>query len=909
MWRFPAIQLSRLAFLACALAALPLRSTGAQVTMALADRGPRFLLTPASGGAPVEVDASRSGLLRRPVSLKLEAPTIGRMLAAIEAQTGLKFIYSRAVVSVDRPVGLRADSITVAAALTEILLDTNIDVVVARDGQLTLVKRTAQRPAADTGAVAGRVTDKKTGAAIAGATVVVEGTRLSATTGNDGRYRIAGLVAGTYTVRARYIGYAPVSGSVAVTGDQEATADLALEKSAQQLNEVVTTGTVVPTEVKAVPTPVSVITDSLIALQRPQTVQELIRQAIPTAVSWDYAAYPDQTTISVRGASTLSSSGGQMKIFVDGIEAANPSFAPVDPNSIERMEVIRGPEASAIYGSDAVGGVIQIFTKRGDPTATRPQVDAQTGFGVLQSPYASYGGVLRQAYSATVRGGGSDVSYNLGGGYSHTGDYLPNGEISRQSNPSVYGGMRFARGIVSADVSGRYYVWNNPQVVNPAVSQSGYLFYSKPRYEPTQVENQTVGTRLSVAPTRWWQHTVTVGIDRRTVDLAQTQARLTTPADTLLTISNSSQTKTSIGYNTSLQGPLGSSLSGSLTAGFDHYSFSVADWSTSGALNTTGSIQTIPSRPVSAARILTNNTGYFAQAQLGVRDVLFFTGGLRAEQNTNFGDSLGTPVSPRVGLSYVQPVGQATLKLRGSWGRAIRPPSPGEKDAGVGPLTLANPQLGPERQQGWDAGVDAVFGTRGSLSVTYYNQTAEHLIQYVLLQLSPEATYQWQNVARVKNTGVEVEGALNAGLLRLRGQYGYTRARIAQLDPAYTGDLRVGDQTLDRPKHTGGASLAVLLASTTVAAGLSYVGSWTDYDYLAFYQCFGGTGPCQPTFRDYFIEYPSFAKINASVSQKITSHVSAFVSVDNLTNNQAYEALNFSPVTGRLSTVGFQLHY
>jgi hypothetical protein len=365
MWRFPATQLLRLAFLACALAPLPLRSTGAQVTMALADRGPRFLLAPASGGAPVEVDASRSGLLRRPVSLKLAAPTVGRMLAAIEAQTGLKFVYSRAVVPVDKPVGLRADSITVAAALTEILLDTNIDVVVAGDGQLTLLKRTAQRAVADTGIVAGRVTDKKTGAAIAGATVVVEGTRQGATTGNDGRYRIAGVAAGTYTVRARYIGYAPVSGSVAVTGDQEATADLALEKSAQRLDEVVTTGTLVPTEVKALPTPVSVITDSDFALQRPHTVQELFRQAVPTAVSWDLPAFPNQTAFSVRGASTANAGSGQMKVFLDGIPLADLTTAAVDPTSVARIEVIRGPQAAAIYGSDAIGGVIQIFQAGG----------------------------------------------------------------------------------------------------------------------------------------------------------------------------------------------------------------------------------------------------------------------------------------------------------------------------------------------------------------------------------------------------------------------------------------------------------------------------------------------------------------------------------------------------------------
>src|SRR4029077_589103 len=107
-------------------------------------------------------------------------------------------------------------------------------------------------------------------------------------TGNDGRYRIADVPAGSYTARARYIGYAPASASVTVSADQEATADFALEKSPQQLNEVVTTGTVVPTEVKALPTPISVISASDIELERPHSVEELFRQAVPTAVGWDF---------------------------------------------------------------------------------------------------------------------------------------------------------------------------------------------------------------------------------------------------------------------------------------------------------------------------------------------------------------------------------------------------------------------------------------------------------------------------------------------------------------------------------------------------------------------------------------------------------------------------------------------
>jgi outer membrane receptor protein involved in Fe transport len=288
------------------------------------------------------------------------------------------------------------------------------------------------------------------------------------------------------------------------------------------------------------------------------------------------------------------------------------------------------------------------------------------------------------------------------------------------------------------------------------------------------------------------------------------------------------------------------------------------------------------------------------------------TGGVRAEQNTQFGDSLGTPVSPRFGLSYARGTGWGMVKLRGSYGRSIRAPSPGQEFAVVTPtnVVLANPALGPERQRGWDAGFDAILGPRVSLSATYYDQIADDLIQLVLLQTSPVPTSQNQNVGRVKNSGVEIEGTVDAGPVRLKTQYGYARSRIDALAPNYAGDLRVGDQSLLTPKHTAGASLSLTpWRGTSLGAGLTYVGSWSYYDWLALFRCFGGTGPCRATMRDYITPYPSFVKVNATVWQQITPLVSGFVSVDNLTNNEAFEFHNFSPVVGRVTTVGLRLQY
>jgi len=888
---------------------------GARGQTQVATRGPRFVMAGSGGGG--ERNASDAVVLRRRVSLELNGATIDQALKALTDRAGLEISYSPHLVGVERTVTLRARDITVAAALTEILLDVPVDVSVTTGGHLALVQR-ARVPAPappDTGVVAGRVTDAQGGSPIVGATVTVDGTRATATTGADGRYRIGGLAAGPHSVRARYIGYKPVSQNVTVGAGEEATADFALAKSAQELDQVVVTGTIVPTEVKALPTPVSVITAADIAVQRPTTVKELFRQIVPGAVSWDSPRSPNTSLLSVRGASTLTPGTPEMKIFVDGVEAAASATAAVDPNSIDRIEVVRGPQAAAIYGSEAIGGVVQIFTKRGDPTATRPHVDAQAAFGMIQTPYDGVGGVLRQKYAASLYGGGPDVSYNVGAGYSHTGDWLPNGEQSAQSTPSVYGGVHVTRGVLTLDVSGRHYAGHDPSVFNPAFTKTGYSFYAKPQYQPQLIQNQTIGAQLTVKPTPWWQHTVTVGADRYTQDLAQSRPRLRTPADTLFLVVNTTSTKTSIGYNTAIKGQLVSGVSGSLTAGFDHWSLPYLQAFAFGALTTTGTITTAPGGFQSVARTITNNTGYFTQAQLGVRDVLFLTAGLRAEENSNFGDSLGTPLLPRVGMAVVQSVGRSTLKVRGSWGRAIRAPASGLALALVtgGGDQLANPALGPERQPGWDAGIDAILGQAATLGITVYDQVADNLIEQVTIGGTAVPTVQAQNVGRVNNTGVEVEGTLNLGPLQLKAQYGYASARVDQLAPGYTGDLRVGDQTFNTPKHTAGATLTFRpTGTTTVAAGLAYVGGWTDYDYFAYFSCLGGTGPCRNTTfaldRSYVTQYPGFTKANVNVTQRLTPILSGFVTVDNITNNDAPEFFTTYPVMGRITTVGLQFH-
>jgi outer membrane receptor protein involved in Fe transport len=902
-------------FLVAALSLSPPAALGQRpAELAFADPQPHFV----AAWAPKQPrEAERSAVLVRRVSLELTDVPLDLALKTLIQEAGLNITYSPAVLPAGKRVTIKAGDIAVVTALTEMLFRSGLDVVVDREGALALVICRHPAPRAETqdsGTIVGTVTDKMTGAPIVGAVVVVEGTRWNATTNAEGKYRIEGVELGTRTVRTRYIGYAPLAVQVIMPLGEEAIADFALVKSTQKLDELVTvTPGGMQTEVRAIPSPITVITAEDIQGQRPLVLTDIIQQAVPTAVAFDNPSTPAATSISLRGSSTLAGVP-QVKILVDGVEATSFSGSPIDPASIERIEVIRGPQAATVYGADAAGGVIQVFTKRGDPSLTRPRVELEAQAGIVQTPYDGYGGVLRQQYAGSARGGRSGMSYNLGAGYTRLGDWLPNGEISRQSAPSAYAGMRYDHGIFAADLSARYLVNKHSVVFGPPALATGFQPVSRPFFTPIDLTSETYGARIIVSPTTWWRNQVTVGVDRQTEQDLQARARLTTPEDTLFTVLDLDSRKLSVGYNLSLRTNVSAAISATLIAGIDHYNRHVDFFVTSQAVKPFGTIETEPPGAFQTNVQTVTNTGYFTEAQVGILDALFLTTGVRAEDNSSFGPGLGTVAQPRLGLSAVRQIGNVTVKARGSYGRAIRAPGAGLAAGSFKPtfVFLPNPQLRPERQRGWDTGLDLLFGDRVSLSVTAYKQTAEDLIATIDIPDAAIPTFQGQNIGRVGNRGFEVEGGLVVDRLRFTAQYGFARSRIEDLGPggAASSFLVVGDQPIVAPEHSAGASLAYTPRDgLTVTSGLTYMGSYRSIDALGQLRCFGGTGPCQATLRDYLMTYPGFVKVNAAVTYRITPQLGASLSMSNLTNEFAAEGGNTNPVMGRVTMVGLHFVY
>src|SRR5690606_36215445 len=129
----------------------------AQSEDGLSRPAPRFLLASASAPRPVPVEPSRTPVLRERISVDLPDATLGEALATIAGHSGLRLLYSSGVVPLERRVRLRAQDITVAAAPTEVLLDTGVDVLFTGSWQAVLVKRAPEPALPQAGVIAGTV--------------------------------------------------------------------------------------------------------------------------------------------------------------------------------------------------------------------------------------------------------------------------------------------------------------------------------------------------------------------------------------------------------------------------------------------------------------------------------------------------------------------------------------------------------------------------------------------------------------------------------------------------------------------------------------------------------------------------------------------------------------------------------
>jgi len=341
------------------------------------------------------------------VSVDLQGATLEEGLDHITAQTDLEVAYLREAVSTNWNVTMDENAIAAREALKRILNGNNLRLVTAAERQLVLVEgsfatgernsSTSQEPIDNTekieiqglesiekgeqqeGTVAGTVTAARSGAPLPGVNVIIAGTQMGAATGPQGEYRITDVEAGSYTLRASFVGYRnQVRRDVQVQANQTTTVNFQLQESAADLDEVVVTGYSEQRRADLTGSVQVVETEDLEQLPGGQISEKL--QGNAAGVSVISSGQPGQEPqVRIRGINTF---GNNTPLYVvDGI--STQSISNLNPNDIESIQVLKDASAASIYGARASNGVVIIETKQGEGDLS---VQLNSTVGISQQP-------------------------------------------------------------------------------------------------------------------------------------------------------------------------------------------------------------------------------------------------------------------------------------------------------------------------------------------------------------------------------------------------------------------------------------------------------------------------------------------------------------------------------------------
>ena len=242
------------------------------------------------------------------------------------------------------------------------------------------------------GTVSGTVTAQGTGTPLQDARVLITGTSLVATTGPDGKYTVRRVPSGTAEINILHVGFQAQKKSVRVLDGQTATLDFTMAQSVVQLDEVVTTATGEQRRVEIGNAVDNVAVSKLTEAEPIRNLSDVLNARVPGVMVEGGGQTGSGQRIRIRGVSSVSLSNDPIYI-IDGIRmsANNSSTAfgnggsnfsrlgDIDPQTIENIEIVKGPSAATLYGTDAANGVVVITTKKGRTGSTRWTTFAEGG--------------------------------------------------------------------------------------------------------------------------------------------------------------------------------------------------------------------------------------------------------------------------------------------------------------------------------------------------------------------------------------------------------------------------------------------------------------------------------------------------------------------------------------------------
>ncbi len=426
------------------------------------------------------------------ISIRATDSSILYVLRTIAQQAKMRISLDKSNPIFARRITVDIASANIDDAFSQVLRGTKLIATRMSDGQTIVVGPSAPTRNEVYGdsviSISGRVTDSASGKGLSGATVAIEGTSLRVITNDQGLFSIRGVPGGARIVTVRLFGYKGSRKSGEVGNKSESKWEFALAPTATALAEIVTTAT--GQQLRAeIATDIAVLNvDSIMRVSPAATLPDLLATRVPGVFAPLTSGEPGAgRLLRIRGANSINGSNDPI-VIVDGVQVnarqidppragsissgntgLSGSFAlspldQIDPNSIAKVEVLKGPSAVAAYGSHAANGVIVVTTKRGqvgparwmmagqwgveyipgkyplnyyafgrnslfgtpgqcdlDSRTTGCTVDSVVSYQILNDPYTTVlGRGNTQRYSVSVSGGAPTLTYSVTGSTART---------------------------------------------------------------------------------------------------------------------------------------------------------------------------------------------------------------------------------------------------------------------------------------------------------------------------------------------------------------------------------------------------------------------------------------------------------------------------------------------------------
>ena len=750
-------------------------------------------------------------------------------------------------------------------------------------------------------ALTGTVTDRSGGVLAGTAVEASGGNRLVATTtGPDGRYRLDLPSEGAYRVAVRREGFTTLSEDLTVSVGVTRDFQLAI---APLDDTVVVTASGTPERRASATDSLMVFSAQDIQRSGASSLADVMRQ-VPGLHVESNGREGALTSLFARGGES-----DYNHVLVDGvrinISGGQFDFSRVSAGEIDRVEVVRGAQ-SALYGSDAIGSVVQIFTKRGQPTDA-PQLSGSFEGG-------SFGAARGDAW--LLGGAGQRLDYQLGVAYRGTDGAFSDElmESDRFDQTSVNGGLGVVLGNQATLRTGVRY----SDARGRAVGQIAY----GPGNTGTRQDTEDLSwhLRFDHTPSATIHHAATVSYfrwDRLSANLVadpsyNVHAVLTGRPGARFPDSPRLVRLLDDGSFEDLVADPSSLLAGQFLA---TTSFGVGDFpgtfesafrrpSVQYQVDVTWLDEHVfsagyeyerESDPLQDFRV--DDHAYFAQQQFTFADRWSVTLGGRIDDHSDY----GTEFSPKLsGGGYPLPFRSgslSSLKVFTSIGKGIKNPVFGELFGSA--FVDGNPNLKPERARTVDAGVEVTLDSQRWLGrVTYFDNA---YTDQVAFQFSPgfggDGIPDFLNIVGSDARGVELEANLQRPVAGLTAHVSYAWVDTEVVSTVSRSDeFQPGQPLLRRPRHSGALQLTYTRGRARVHAHVRAFGQRHDSSFLGLARVSDGR-PVEITVN------PGYTIIGLGVQVRVDDDLTVFARIDNLADT-AYESALGYPGLPRSVVVG-----